>query len=76
MEPLLKKKRVAKLKRVHRIVNEMVLRLKEFGFTERLLRLNLQTLEERRKGSDMIMLYKCVNGLDGKDGDEFITSAV
>lgn len=54
----------------------MVPGLKDLSYSERLQRLNLPTLEERRQRGDMIMLYKCVNGIDWIDKNEFITPAV
>ena len=50
--------------------------LRNLSYEERLKRLNLPTLEERRRRGDMIMMYKCVTGMEDIDKEEYIIPAV
>jgi len=51
------------LERVQRRFTRMITELKALSFPERLNRLNLWTLEERRVRADLIEVYKMVHGL-------------
>ncbi len=66
------KNHVRKLERVQRAATKLVPTLQDKEYQERLRILNLPSLEERRKRSDMIQLYKCVTGLDKIDRDDFV----
>ena len=50
----------------------MIPELRERPYEERLERLNLPTLEKRRERGDMIMMYKCVMGMEMIDKENFI----
>ena len=53
---------IGKIEKVQRTATRWVLSLIDLSYEERLEKLKLQTLEERIKIRDMIMLYKCVEG--------------
>ena len=67
------KKHIDKIEKVQRAATRWVPSLRDFSYEERLERLNLPTLEERRKRGDMIMLYKCTTGKEKIDMDDYIT---
>ena len=58
------KKHVKKVERIQRLATKMVPGLKELEYEERLKRLGLTTLEERRIRGDIITLYKLVHKID------------
>ena len=66
------KKHIKKLERVQRAATKLVPELQEMEYPERLKKMNLPTLEERRRRGDMIQLYKCVKEIDEIDRDDFI----
>ena len=66
------KKHVKKIEKIQRAATRWVSRLRDLSYEERLDKLQLPTLEERRKRGDMIMLYKCVEGKEKIDSDEYI----
>ncbi len=66
------KKHIKKIEKVQRAVSRWVPSLRDLSYEERLDKLQLSTLEERRKRGDMIMLYKCVEGKDKIDRNEYI----
>lgn len=70
------KKHINKLEKVQRAATRWVPELRNLTYQERLEQMNLTTLEERRERGDLITLYKCVNGLEFIDRDNFITPAV
>ncbi len=71
--PHLKKKHIEKLEKVQRAATRWVPNLRDFSCEERLKKLQLSTLTERRERGDMIMLYKCVEGMVEKiDVKEYI----
>ena len=70
------KKHICKLERVQRAATRWIPELRHLTYRERLKKINLPTLEERRERGDMITLHKCVNGLEFIDRDNFITPAV
>jgi len=51
------------LKKLQRRFTRMIPDIKDLPYLERLHRLNLWTLEERRIRSDLIVVYKVINGL-------------
>ena len=68
------KKHINKIEKVQRAATRWVPSLRNLSYEERLKRLNLPTLEERRRG-DMIMMYKCVTGMEEIDKEEYIIPA-
>ena len=68
------KKHVKKIEKVQRAATRWVPSLRDLNYEERLNKLNLPTLEKRRKRGDMIMLYKCVEGKEKIDSTEYIIS--
>ena len=56
-----KKRHVLKLERVRRIANNMVPKLKDLTYNERLKELQLKTLEEKRERGDLITIYNLMN---------------
>ena len=57
------KKNKKLIENVQRRVTRMVPELKELSYTERLTKLNLFSLDYRRKRGDMIQLFKILNGI-------------
>ena len=51
------------MERVQRRFSRMIPELKALSYTERLSRLNLWSLEERRVRADLLEVYKIVHGL-------------
>ena len=66
------KKHVKKLERIQRLGTRMIPGYKEVSYEERLRKLDLPTLEERRERGDMITMYKIVNRLDILDREDLI----
>ncbi len=64
MEPSFEKKHIEKIEKVERAAT---------SYEERLRKLQLSTLTERRERGDMIMLYKCVEGIEKIDVNEYVT---
>ncbi len=58
------KKHVKKVERVQRLATRMIPGFKELYYEERLRKLRLTTLEERRTRGDMITMYELVNKTD------------
>ncbi len=58
------KKHVKKVERLQRLATRMIPGFKELDYEERLRKLGLTTLEERRTRGDMITMYKLVNKID------------
>ena len=67
-----KKKHVKKLERVQKLGTRMIPGFKEVPYEERLTRLELTTLEERRVRGDMISMFKIVHGVDVLDREDLI----
>ena len=66
------KKHIIKLERVQRAATKIVPGLRELTYEERMQRLGLTTLRERRERGDMITMYKCVRGIERVDKGDFI----
>ena len=66
------KKHIMKIEKVQRAATRWVPSLRDLSYEERLDKLQLPTLEERRKRGDMIMLYKCDEGKEKVDSNEYI----
>ena len=69
------KKHIKKLERVQRLATRMIPQFKEVAYEERLNRLELSTLEERRVRGDMITLFKIVHGVDILDRENLVKMA-
>ncbi len=67
-----KKKHEKKLEKVQRAAKRWVPSLRDLNYEERLKKLQLPTLTERREREDMIMLYKCVEGMEKIDVKEYV----
>ena len=63
------------LERVQRRATKIVPALRNLPYEERLRRLNLTTLEERRIRGDMIETYKLLSGKEDINPDKFFTKA-
>ena len=66
------KKHVSKLERVQRTATKMIPGLENLSYEERLDRLDMVTLEERRYRGDVIQLYKIVRGVETVDNENYI----
>ncbi len=56
---------------MQRAATRWVPSLENLSYEERLEKLKLPSLEERRRRGDMIMLYKCVEGKEKIDNNEY-----
>jgi len=65
-----RKKHVRKLERIQRAATQLVPSLTQLLYEERLDKLKLALLEERRKKGDLIMMYKAVRGLENVDRED------
>ena len=66
-------KDIIKLEKVQRRATKLVPALANLPYEDRLARLDLTTLEERRHRGDMIEVYKIVNGYDKVNaGEQFL----
>ncbi len=77
MEPLFEKKKkkknhIEKLEKVQRAATRWVPSLRDLSYEERFKKLQLPTLTERRERGDVIMLYKCVEGMEKIDVKEYV----
>ncbi len=66
------KKHINKMERVQRIATKMIPELKGLKYEERLERLGLPTLKERRERGDMITMFKCVKKFENIDIENFV----
>ena len=64
------KKHVKKIERVQRLGTRMIPGFKEIPYEERLKKLELIMLEERKTRGDMITIYKIVNRIDILDKED------
>ena len=67
------KKNKKLIENVQRRATRMVPELKELSYTERLTKLNLFSLDYRRKRGDMIQLFKILNGIENIDANTMFT---
>ena len=67
------KKHINKIEKVQRAATKWAPSLKHLSYEERLEKLNLPTLEQRRVRGDMITLYKCATGREQIDKEDYIT---
>ncbi len=66
------KKHIEKLEKVQRTATIWVPSLRDHSYEERLNKLQLPTLIERRERGDMIMLYKCIEGMEKTYVKEYV----
>ena len=57
---------------MQRAATRWVPSLRDLSYEERLKKLQLPTLTERRERGDMIMLYKCVEGIEKIDVKDYV----
>ena len=57
---------IHKMECVQRRASKLVLSLKDLSYEERLKKLGLTTLQERRVRGDMILVFKTLNGIEKK----------
>ena len=67
------KKDIVKLERVQRAATRWAPSLRELDYEQRLEKIGLITLEERRRRGDMIMLYNCTTGKVKLDKENFVS---
>ncbi len=72
MEPTFEKNTQRNLEKVQRAATRWVHSLRDLSYEERLKKLQLPTLTERRERGDMIMLYKCVEEIEKIDKNEYV----
>ena len=70
-----KRKHINLIERVQRRATKLVPALRDLPYEERLSRLKLTTLEERRARGDMILTYKLITGKEGIRSSKFFTMA-
>ena len=68
-----KKKDIKKLERIQRAATKLAPNLTNKSYEERLLDLNLTTLEQRRERGDLIAIYRVMKGIEELDRDDLIT---
>ena len=61
------------LENVQRRATKLVWRLRNMEYEDRLVALNLTSLEDRRTRGDMIYTYRLINGLEGVDYSKFFS---
>ncbi len=66
------KKHIEKIETVQRAATRWVPSLRELSYEERLKKLQLPTIKQRRERGDMIMLYKCVEGIEKTNINEYV----
>ncbi len=66
------KKHIEKIEKVQRTAKRWVLTLRDLSYEERLKKLQLSPLTERRERGNMIMLYKCVEGIEKIHINEYV----
>ena len=66
------KKHIIKLEKVQRAATRLIPELRGLPYERMREKLDLPSLRDRRERADMIMLYKCVKGLERIDKDNFI----
>ena len=67
---------VDKIEKVQRRATKLVPSLHELPYKERLKKLNLTTLEERRHRRDQIETFKIIKGFEKVDGNKFFQERV
>ena len=65
-----KVKHIRKIERIQRAATKMVPSLRDLTYEERLAKLNLPSLEERRERGDLITVYKAMREMEKIDRDD------
>jgi len=68
-------KDIETLERVQRTATRLVPQLRKFSYEERLQKLGLTTLKDRRQRGDMIEVFKLLEGFENVDYNQFFTLA-
>ena len=68
-----KKKDIHKIERIQRAATKLVPGLRDLSYKERLQRLNLPTLEDRRERGDLITVYKVMKGMGKIDKEDLFS---
>ena len=66
------KKNIRKIERIQRAATKMVHSLSELTYDERLLKLELPTLQQRRERGDLIATYRIMKGKETLDRDDLM----
>ena len=66
------KKDINKLERIQRDATKMIPSLRDLPYEERLLRLDLMSLEQRRIRGDLIAMFRLTEGLEKLDREDLI----
>ena len=64
---------IKRLERIQRAATKLAPSLKNKPYEERLERLNLPTLEQRRERGDMIAIFRIMKGIEDLDRDDLVT---
>ena len=64
---------IKRLERIQRAATKLAPSLKNKPYEERLARLNLPTLEQRRERGDMIAIFRIMKGIEDLDRDDLVT---
>ena len=65
------RKDIEKIEKMQRRATKMIPELRQLSYEDRLVRLQLTTLEERRLRGDMIQTFKLVNGYENVDPNRY-----
>ena len=68
-----KKKDIRKLERIQRAASKMVPEIKDLTYEERLMKMGLTTLTDRRERGDLITTYEIVNNREKIDRQDLVT---
>ena len=64
------KKDIRKIERIQRAATKMVPSLRDLSYDDRLKRLELPTLQQRRERGDLIAIYRSLKGKDQVDRED------
>ena len=66
------KKNIRKIERIQRATTKLAPTLSELTYEERLSRLGLPSLEERRERRDLITIYRIMNKMEAPDREDLL----